>query len=57
MKDPTLSISEVAYQTGFEDPNYFSRCFKEYFGVTASQFRKGKMPQEKGTTEEQEPNE
>ena len=57
LKDPTLSISEVAYQTGFEDPNYFSRCFKEYFGVTASQFRKGKMPQEKGTTEEQEPNE
>ena len=42
LKDPTLSISEVAYQTGFEDPNYFSRNFKEYFGVTASQFRKGK---------------
>ena len=42
LKDPTLSISEVAYKTGFEDPNYFSRNFKEYFGVTASQFRKGK---------------
>lgn len=42
LKDPSLSISEVAYQTGFEDPNYFSRNFKEYFGVTASQFRKGK---------------
>ena len=53
LKDPTFSISEVAYQTGFDDPNYFSRCFKEYFGVTASQFRKGKMPSEKDTAEEQ----
>lgn len=41
LQDPTLSISEVAYQTGFEDPNYFSRNFKDYYGVTASQFRKG----------------
>ena len=44
LKDPTLTISEVSYQTGFEDPNYFSRNFKEYFGMTASQFRKGKTP-------------
>lgn len=43
LKDPTLSISEVAYKAGFDDPNYFSRNFKEYFGVTASQFRKGKV--------------
>lgn len=43
LKDPQLSISEVAYQTGFEDPSYFSRNFKEYFGVTASQFRKGQV--------------
>ena len=42
LKDPAKSISEVAYETGFDDPNYFSRNFKDYFGVTASQFRKGK---------------
>ena len=49
LKDPTLSVSEVSYQCGFDDPNYFSRCFKDYFGVTASQFRKGKVKKEKTT--------
>ncbi|MBQ7423236.1 MAG: response regulator [Prevotella sp.] len=44
LSDPTSSISEVAYQTGFEDPNYFSRTFKTYFGITATQFKKGKRP-------------
>ena len=49
LKDPSLSVSEVSYQCGFDDPNYFSRCFKDYFGVTASQFRKGKVDTEKTT--------
>jgi len=44
LQDPTLTVSEVAYLTGFEDPSYFSRTFKEYFGITASQFRKGERP-------------
>lgn len=45
LSDPTSSISEVAYQTGFEDPNYFSRTFKSYYGITATQFKKGKRPE------------
>lgn len=49
LKDPTQSIAEVSYQTGFDDPNYFSRTFKEYFGLTASQFRKGGKPNPNGT--------
>ena len=28
------NISEAAYRTGFSSPAYFSRRFKEYFGVT-----------------------
>ncbi len=28
------NISEAAYKTGFSSPAYFSRRFKEYFGVT-----------------------
>ena len=28
-----LSISEVAYQVGFTSPSYFSKCFKEEYGV------------------------
>ena len=42
--DPVYSIAEVAYETGFDDPNYFSRTFKDYYGITASQFRKGEKP-------------
>lgn len=49
LQDPTLTVAEVAYQTGFDDPSYFSRSFKDYFGVTASQFRKGERP---ATTDE-----
>lgn len=33
------SISEVAYATGFSTPKYFTRCFKEEFGVTPSEFQ------------------
>lgn len=32
--DGTCNISEAAYKTGFSSPAYFSRRFKEYFGVT-----------------------
>ncbi len=32
----TYNISEVAYQTGFSNPSYFSKSFKKEFGVTPS---------------------
>jgi len=35
-----LNISEIAYQCGFNDPAWFSRSFKEEFGVAPSVFRK-----------------
>ncbi|MFA7370773.1 MAG: AraC family transcriptional regulator [Sphaerochaetaceae bacterium] len=35
----TLSISEIAEKTGFEDANYFSRQFKKVIGVSPSQYR------------------
>lgn len=28
------TVSEVAYETGFSAPSYFTRCFREEFGVT-----------------------
>ncbi|MFZ5941099.1 MAG: two-component regulator propeller domain-containing protein [Bacteroidota bacterium] len=33
-----LSISDVAYEVGFNDPKYFTRCFKKYFGEPPSSF-------------------
>ncbi|MEQ8240088.1 MAG: response regulator, partial [Cyclobacteriaceae bacterium] len=31
-----IRISEVAYSVGFSNPKYFSKCFKEYYGVLPS---------------------
>lgn len=33
-----LRIAEVAYQVGFSDPNYFSKCFRKFFGKSPSSF-------------------
>jgi YesN/AraC family two-component response regulator len=34
------TISEIAYDVGFKDPNYFTRLFSEEFGETPSETRK-----------------
>ena len=34
------SISEIAYEVGFSDPNYFTRVYVETFGETPSETRK-----------------
>lgn len=35
----TLGIAEIAYETGFNDPKFFSRVFSEEFGMPPSAFR------------------
>lgn len=35
-----LTVSEIAYEVGFRDPNYFSRTFTEEFGTPPSETRK-----------------
>ena len=32
------NISEIAYETGFSSPSYFSKCFKEYFNESPKEF-------------------
>lgn len=39
------NVSEVAYQLGFNTPNYFSTCFTEHFGYPPSEVGK-KLPRE-----------
>lgn len=35
-----VSVTETAYQCGFNDSNYFAAVFKKHFGVTPHRFRK-----------------
>ncbi|MEO5561969.1 MAG: ATP-binding protein, partial [Chitinophagaceae bacterium] len=35
-----MTISEIAYEVGFNNPKKFSQHFKEKFGITPSQFQK-----------------
>lgn len=35
-----VQISEIAYEVGYEDPNYFIREFKAAFGYTPRQYRR-----------------
>lgn len=35
---PSIRVSDLAYQVGFNDPKYFSRCFKEMYGVLPADY-------------------
>ncbi|MCM0649625.1 response regulator [Clostridium swellfunianum] len=39
LKGDSLSIKEICYSVGYSDPNYFSKVFKKYEGVTPSEFK------------------
>lgn len=39
LKTTNLKSFEVAEKVGYSEPNYFSYCFKKYFGISPSEFR------------------
>ena len=41
LKESDFIVSEVAYAVGFEDPFYFSKCFKTHFNCTPTDYKKG----------------
>lgn len=34
-----MNLSQIAYNVGFSDPKYFTKCFKKEMGMTPSQYR------------------
>lgn len=39
LREPTLSLTEIGYQSGFADQSHFIRCFKSLFGSTPGEYR------------------
>ena len=40
LQEGKLSVSEIAYTVGMSDPFYFSKCFKQQFGMAPSAYQK-----------------
>lgn len=40
LKQTSMTISEVAYASGFSDPKYFATCFRAEFGMTPRNYQK-----------------
>ncbi len=40
LEDMGKNITDVAYECGYSDSNYFSRCFRAHTGVSPREFRK-----------------
>lgn len=39
-EEPQYNVSEISYRLGFSSSRYFSRCFKDLFGVSPQNYRK-----------------
>lgn len=39
LRESQQSVSEIAYQTGFSNPKYFRKYFKEEFGILPSEYQ------------------
>ena len=40
LKESSLPISKVALLSGYQEPSYFMKVFKKYYGCTPSAYRK-----------------
>ncbi len=43
LQNSDFNISEIAYQSGFNEPAYFSRVFAAEYGISPSQYREQKI--------------
>lgn len=39
MDDDSYTVAQIAYMTGFGDPNYFGRCFKKKMGMSPTEYK------------------
>ena len=39
IKEDEYNMAQVAYMVGFNDPHYFSKCFKQVYNMTPTEYR------------------
>jgi signal transduction histidine kinase/DNA-binding response OmpR family regulator/ligand-binding sensor domain-containing protein len=39
LRTKELTIAEISYAVGYNNPGYFSKCFKDEFGITPSEYQ------------------
>lgn len=44
LKESSMTVSEISFMSGFANPKYFSISFKKRFGMTPSEFREERFP-------------
>jgi AraC-like DNA-binding protein len=42
LQNSDANVSEIGYQVGFNDPSYFTKCFREAYGLSPSAYGKNK---------------
>ena len=42
LAQPDASVQDIAKSVGYEDAYHFSKVFKKHFGISPSNFRKGR---------------
>ena len=40
LRESDFTATQVSYEIGYNDPNYFSRSFKNFFGEPPSEYQK-----------------
>lgn len=40
LKENALTVNEISFQVGFNDPNYFNTCFKRYYNIPPKMYAK-----------------
>ncbi len=47
LKETALNVSEISFQVGFGSTSYFIKCFREHYGYSPGEARKGVQAEEK----------
>lgn len=42
LRSETITVAEVCYQVGISDPHYFTKVFKQKFGISPKRYQQGK---------------